>query len=190
MTLWCREEGFSERNARKLLTTLGRKAMLTVQGERAHRRVSFHDLQQDYLRAVAGDGIATLHARLLDAYRPATGSWSDLPPEEPYLWTWLCHHLGEAGRHEELKALLFNPAWIVAKLHAAGIVATMADYDTLHADEDVRLVRHALTLSAHVLTRDHSQLPGQLVGRLRGLSRPAMTSLCAGLEGGMHRARG
>jgi hypothetical protein len=42
LVLWCRDKGLSERNARKLLTILGRKALLTLEGDSPHRRVSFH----------------------------------------------------------------------------------------------------------------------------------------------------
>jgi hypothetical protein len=74
LTLWCQHKGLSERYARKLLTTLGRKALVTVQGD-AHRGVSIHDLQYDYLRAVVGDGIGALHGALIAAYRSKMPGW-------------------------------------------------------------------------------------------------------------------
>jgi hypothetical protein len=91
LAIWCREKGFSERNARKLLTTLGRKALLTLQGESSHRRVSFHDLQHDYLQAVAGDG--------------RTG------PDDGYFFQKLPWHLKQAGERGSTASACIRFEW-------------------------------------------------------------------------------
>jgi hypothetical protein len=128
LTLWCRAEGFSERNARKLLTALGRKALLTVQGESPDRRVSLHDLQHDYLRAVAGDGISTLHGILVDAYRlQCPGGWAS-GTNDGYFFDHLRDHLLEAGLVGELCQLLLDLAWLERKATIGLVFDLPRDY--------------------------------------------------------------
>ena len=66
--LWVYTNGLNERSARQLLTTLGRKSLLRLEGEAPQRHVTLHDLQHDYLRAALHD-LTGLHAELLAAYR-------------------------------------------------------------------------------------------------------------------------
>jgi WD40 repeat protein len=146
------------------------------QGEERSDQLILHDLVCGYLRDQVVDR-ALRQRRLIETHRPASGRWSDLAPEESYLWTWLAYHLLEAGWQERLKALLLEPAWIAAKLTATNVLGTIADYDRIPDDQDLLLVRQALTLSTHVLARDKTQLAGQLAGRLRGISRPAVQIL-------------
>lgn len=182
LTLWCREKGISERDARKLLTKLGRKALLTLQGAAPSRQVSFHDLQHDYLRAVAGDGIAALHNDIIEAYRAkCSGRWATLV-DDGYVFAHLPSHLAEAGRRNELRALLLDYPWLAAKLQATDVNALIADCNRLHGDEDIDLVQQALQLSAHVLAVDPSQLPSQLTGRLHDSKQSLLTQLLAQIE--------
>ncbi len=60
--------------------------------------------------------ISALHGRLLDACRPVSGRWSDLPAGETYLWRHLAGHLLAAGRREELRSTLLDVAFLRAKL--------------------------------------------------------------------------
>ena len=176
LTLWCREKGFSERNARKLLTTLGRKALLTAQGDSPHRRLSFHDLQHDYLRAVAGDGIATLHGSLVEAYRSkCPGGWAS-GPDDGYLFQFLPLHLAQAGQGDALRNLLLDYAWIEAKLKATDAQSVVSDYDLVANDPVLSLVQRALRLSIQALS-DWTHLPSQLIGRLRESDEPRVQAL-------------
>ena len=64
LTLWCREVGFSELHARKLLANLDRKALLRTAGKAPARLVSLHSLQYDYLRAATASVAVELHANI------------------------------------------------------------------------------------------------------------------------------
>jgi WD40 repeat protein len=144
-------------------------------------RLILHDLVGAYLRRSV-DNCPDRHRRLLEAFRPSSGRWFDLPSDEHYLWTWLPFHLMEAGRRDELKMLLLDPAWIAAKLGVTDLPALMSDYDRIPDDADLRLVRQALTLSAHVLAQDKTQLTDQLSGRLIGFGSFGIDELLARLK--------
>lgn len=165
MTLWLHTDGLNERSARKLLTTLERKALLRLEGEAPQRRVSLHDLQHDYVRA-AQDDLTGLHGELLEAYRQKCADGWPTGPDDGHFFEHLAYHLVEAGRKEELRQLLLDFDWLQAKLEATDATALIADFDFLADDADLRLVQGALRLSAHVLAQDRTQLAGQLLGRL------------------------
>jgi hypothetical protein len=165
LTFWLHTGGLKKRDARKLLTTLERKALLRLEGEAPHRFVSLHDLQYDYLRAVVGD-LSSLHGRLLDAYqRRCPDGWQS-GPNDGYFFEHLAYHLVEAGREEELQRLLLDFDWLQAKLAATDVNSLIADYDFLPEESDLRFVQDAIRMSAHVLARDGTQLAGHLLGRL------------------------
>ena len=52
-----------------------------------------------------------------------------LTGESGYYFQRLPWHLGQAGREPERRALLFDFAWMHAKLKALGVNALIADYD-------------------------------------------------------------
>ncbi len=133
----------------------------------ADGRVTLHDLQRDYLvGALAKDTLPKRHRRLVDGYRAACrGVWRDCP-DDGYVFRWLPWHLRAAGETDELRGLLFNPAWMAAKLRTVGAAALEADYALLPDDAEARLVGGALRLSSHVLTKAPDQLASQLWGRL------------------------
>ena len=108
--------------------------------------------------------LSSLHSRLLDAYRPASGNWEDLSHEESYLWHRLRDHfIGSGGRHE-FKDLLVRFSFIEAKLMATDINSVIGDYEPfVGEDQELRLIQAALRLSAHVLAKDRSQLASQLL---------------------------
>jgi WD40 repeat protein len=121
--------------------------------------VRLHDMTRAYL----GDQLATsvaLHARLIDAW----GNVYALPGA--YAWRRLSYHLVEAGRREVLLELLWDFDWLLAKLTATDVPSLIGDYAYLTDQVNLQLVRKALQLSAHILSRDKAQLPSQLLGRL------------------------
>lgn len=66
-----------------------------------------------------------------------------------------------------LHALLLDPHWLQAKLDATHVDTLINYCDRLPpGDEPIRLLRAALSDSAHVLGEDKTQLGSQLVGRL------------------------
>ncbi len=111
--------------------------------------------------------LSLLQGRLLDACRPESGRWTDLPEGETYLWRHLAGHLLAAGRREELRETLLDLSFLRAKLEVTGIHSLIADFDLATGkDADLSLVREALRLSAGALSGDPAQLAPQLLGRL------------------------
>src|SRR5208337_2697629 len=90
-------------------------------------------------------------------------------PDDGYFFQHLPYHLSEAGLGDELRGLLIDCEWLEAKLKATDVVQLLADFDLASGDEAITLVRDALRLSAHHLTRDPTLLRGQLHGRLLGV---------------------
>jgi WD40 repeat protein len=186
LVLWQRADDLSDRDARALLARLERNALLRLEGTAPNRTVTLHDLQYDYLRAVASDP-ARLQQQLLDGYRRhCPDGWAS-GHDDGYFFQRLPYHLLHAGRAGELHQLLLDFDWLQAKLTATGPVALVADFDLLPSDLELRLVRDALRLSAHVLARDAGQLPSQLHGRLPTEQRPAVQAMLAQARTRQHR---
>ena len=82
--------------------------------------------------------------------------------------------------------LLLDPRWMARKLAGPGVAALVDDYSG--SEGDLRLVGDALRLSAHVLARDHSQLVGQLLGRLSGSDVRGHRELIAGARAALSRS--
>ena len=145
-------------------------------------RISRHDLQGDVAGSLlrAQDGLGKAHAQLLTGYRNrCTDGWPSVVGDG-YVFEHLATHLAAAGQHEELQRLLIDFNWLWAKLRATNVNALLADYKAdkeLVTDPDLRLVQAAVRLSAHVLARDPTQLPGQLVGRLLTYEQPVIQGL-------------
>jgi WD40 repeat protein len=179
LTLWQHAGGLPAYQARKLLTSLDRSALLKLQGWEPGRLVTLHDLQHDYLRARAGEDLPSLHARLLAAYQAQCPNGWPSGPDDGYFFPRLPYHLLAAGRENELRRLLLDYPWLRAKLAAAGVGALLPDYDLLPGDRALALLQGALRLAAHVLARDPAQLPGQLTGRLLGVAAPDLQDFVA-----------
>jgi len=176
LTFWLHTDGLKERDARRLLTILERKALLRFEGKAPHRLVSLHDLQHDYLRAVA-ENLSSLHGRLLDAYQQKCADGWQSGPNDGYFFEHLAYHLVKAGRKDELRGMLFDFDWLQAKLDAVDVNSLIADYDYLPEEEELRLVQGAIRLSAHVLARDKTQLAGQLLGRMQSFRESGIQSM-------------
>jgi WD40 repeat protein len=143
------------------------------------RRYRIHDLMLDYLRRRLGaDRLANKHRQLLHRYEQrCSGNWAR-GPNDGYLFENLVWHLRSAGRAGDALALITSFEWIGAKLDACGITPLVADYDWFASrDENARLLREALRLSAYVLANDRRQLPGQLLGRLVENSSPVIETV-------------
>lgn len=126
------------------------------------RELLLHDVLRAWLREKNRDSLVSWNATLVDV--------------SPPLWTERPYHLKEAGRVEELRALLFNFDWIKNKLVITGFLALLLDFDYL-GDSAAKLVQQAIRLSAHILSRDANQLASQLVGRLLDREEPEIRGL-------------
>ncbi|HSS52487.1 MAG TPA: NB-ARC domain-containing protein [Thermoanaerobaculia bacterium] len=128
--------------------------------------------------------LSLLHGRLLDACRPASGRWADLPTGEAYLWRRLAGHLLAAGRSEEFRETLLDLSFLRAKLEATDIHSLIADFGLgTGKDGDLSLVREALRLSAGALAGDTAQLAPQLLGRLLDRRERALQTLLNAARG-------
>jgi WD40 repeat protein len=132
--------------------------------------IRLHDVVRSYLAMQLAEPEA-LHCRLVNAW----GDASHLP--HPYAWRWISYHLTAGGSTDRLRDLLFDFGWMQAKLKATDIVELLADYEFIHGDHDLDLVRGALRLSAHVLAADRTQLAGQLLSRLPANESPQIATL-------------
>ncbi len=176
-TLWEHTGNLKKRNVEKLLIKLKDRSLLRLDGKAPNRLISLHDLQLDYLRATAGD-LTSLHNKLLEAYGKECGNkWSD-GPEDGYFFEHLAYHMKEAGRKEELRKLLLDFEWMYTKLKKVFIIqdktgmevpnvnSLIRDYDYLPDDTEIGLVQGAIKLSYNAISKDKTQLAGQLLGRL------------------------
>jgi WD40 repeat protein len=140
---------------------------LLLRFDRQAGTIRLHDVIRAYLLKKGESHLAAWHNRLLDACRPVNGHWPDLPRDESYLWNYLIHHLLGAGQSDVCRALLLDFHYLRSKLSATDVNALLADYSAFaEKDQELRLVRDALRLSAHALARNPAELPGQLLGRL------------------------
>ncbi len=148
--------------------------------DRKSGAIRLHDVTRRVLVEQRVKELSSLHSRLLDVYRPASGRWEDLSDEKEYMYRRLRDHFIGAGQQSECKALLMNFIFIEARLNARDINFVLSDYEPFaRADREVRFVRDALRLSAHVLATNKSQLAPQLLGRLWGRNEPNLCNLIA-----------
>jgi WD40 repeat protein len=170
-TLW-KPEGLNEHDTQYVMNELLNRSLVQ---QDVLGCLSLHYLLFDYLHQQAGD-LTTLHNRLLSAYtEQCSEGWHT--GNDSYFFEHLAYHLMAAGKEEELRRLLFDFNWLVAKLESTGVTSLVADYDFLTDDKDLHLVQRALQLSAHILERDKTQLAGQLLGRLLYYEAPEIQAL-------------
>jgi WD40 repeat protein len=149
--------------ARRLVDRLQARSLLTRDEE---DRIRLHDLQGDYLRKEVGD-LAPLHRKLVDAYRARCPEGLAKGADDGYFFQRLPWHLVEGGQKDALRELLLDFHWIERKLAATHINAVMEDFLPFEEERELRLLRDALRLSAHVLVKDPGQLAFQILERLR-----------------------
>ena len=136
------------------------------------RRLRLHDIIRSYHLPRDPSARQNPHTKLIAAYRVKCSDRWATGPDDGYFFQWLPYHLAEADLADELRSILLDYRWMAAKLQATSIQALIADYDRLpEDDEELRLVRHALVLSANVLAKaeNQHQFASQLIGRLTGL---------------------
>ncbi len=165
---WHQAAGLSGLNARKLLTTLHRKNLLTVRDMPESRAIEFHDLQHEYLQVLAEHEkrTAQYHEVLVVSYRDdAVPDWWSVP-DDGYFYQNFISHLLAAGRRDQCEDLLFSCDWLQRNLTVRGIRDLVKDLSLFRDSAEVRLLSRAIRLSAHVVIHDASQLYGQLFGRI------------------------
>ncbi|WP_460532869.1 NB-ARC domain-containing protein [Flindersiella endophytica] len=170
---WQHTHGWSPGAVRQLCRVLADRCLVDAYLA-DHDAIVLHDVFRSYLRHLAADGWAGMHASLLDAYRPlAAGGWSSLPPEHEYLWRNLPYHLGHAELENELIELAADPRYLITKAARFGYRALAHDKAAIDAvgqpDPDgpgleTWIAARALTGSAYLL---HGlTLPSDIAGTL------------------------
>ena len=176
--LWGRTGGLDDLDTENLSERLNRLS-LTLSFDPTRRCVRLHDVIRQYLVHRLGDGLVALHFELLDAHRPGTGAWADLPPSEPYLWDHLASHLIAAGRSAELVGAVLDLRYLVAKIRARSALATERDLvaaeHTAHGGVTLSLLRRCFVQSSHIFHRCETRedLESTLHSRLQHLSELA-----------------
>ncbi len=118
-----------------------------------------HDLMRSWLAAAITNAIE-LHSRLVDAWT----DWMHLP--DTYAWRWLTWHLVRAKRAVDVERILWDPAWLQAKLAHTDVNALLSDFHRMNLDTEGSLIEETIRLSSHILAKDPRQFPSQMVGRL------------------------
>jgi WD40 repeat protein len=178
-TLWRHTGKLASDVSRDLLLRLHRRALLLHSED--GKRISFHDLQHDFLRLNV-TSLAKAQAALIDAYRAVAAAGWARGPDDGYFFQHLLQHLAAADLRDDLKALLCNHDWLGVKLRATDVAGVLADYDLAEKEPDFSLIQHAIRLSIPALLRDPVHLPSQLLGRLMKAEGRAVQALLIGAE--------
>ena len=142
--------------------------------------VRLHDVVRRWLRRrLAEERLRALNDQLLEATRPESTRWSDLPETDTYLWRWAGWHLAEAGRTAELADTVRSIDYLARKTHWLGPAAVETDLRlaaTLLPDLDRLARRYRQT--AHLFTQiaDPLQVAANVSARLGDLTRKEWTT--------------
>jgi WD40 repeat protein len=118
--------------------------------------VRIHDTIRLVLHGLSEGQRTSWHERLI----------STLGELSPYYWRYIAYHLAALRRHDDIWALLRDVGWLQRKVAASDIASAILDLSFLPPRPEVKSLQRALVASAHVLSRDPSQLSSQLAGRL------------------------
>ena len=170
---WSHFFSFSMNETRRHLQHLHDRGLLFADVD----RISFHDLQHDYL-LLQVDDLAGLHRQLLDSYRAllpvGQDRWFALPHDEPYIRNHLMHHLIGADRWAELITTVTDPAHLANRIFLDGPHLAEADIAQAAAlSLDQRLLdwlQNRLAESSHLFTNvfSLSDVAATLASRLVG----------------------
>ncbi len=167
-----------------------------------------HDLLADYLIA-ATDDFSRLHGQFVEAYAARCPEGFAAGTDDGYYFDHLTYHLARSRRRVDLHRLLCNADWLHARLAATDPAALIGDFRWIDSPvssspiagageggrngvyrsrsgdrelHDLRTLRDAIRLSAHVLVDEPGQLASQLLGRLAGSQFPTLKPLLAQLR--------
>lgn len=122
--------------------------------------IRLHTAAHTYLRHRCADQLATMHARLLDAFRKdlidGRQSWYSLPLSNVYLWANLATHLSHAHLGDELVRTTTDLRYVVTKTLLCGPGPVEADLQEAQrhnrADERLLALQTLLRGIGHQLT--------------------------------------
>ncbi|MBB5938791.1 NB-ARC domain-containing protein [Streptomyces zagrosensis] len=152
-----RHSGDVDRHEAERLCLVYAEVNLIEEFRLAPPAIRLHDVISGYLRHDVRPRATMLHRALLDSYRadlPKADSlptaWWQLPAKEPYLWRQLAPHLRDAGRADELTALLRDLRWASVKNHRLGPASAEADTAVLPDDTHARALGQLLRGTSHL----------------------------------------
>jgi hypothetical protein len=156
ITLWCRGDGMSARDARQLVAELDRRSLLRLEGQVGERVVWLHDLSWAYVRGSAKD-MKSLDAALIAAYEALCDRGWASGPGDGYYFAHLIRHMLRVGRRNDAFELLENPAWLSRELDATDVFSLQEDVERVGAGLEHWAA--FLKANAHRLQR-HEPEPG------------------------------
>lgn len=161
---WSETSDLSPLKARRLLTTLHRRNLLTLRETDSGRAVECHDLQHEYLclLAVEQNKMPRYHQALIDGYRVSDGNL----PDDGYFFQHIVSHFLEAQQTEQCIELLHSVAWLSGKLTTCGLGDLLNELNLFRDRPQTRLLTRAIRLSSHAICGDTSQIFGQLQARI------------------------
>lgn len=150
---WGRSGGLDELDTEMLCERLWRLSLLLAFDLRT-RVVRLHDVVRRFLLLRIDDRLVALHRTLLEAGRPASGAWGDLPGHDPYWWQWLFMHLLSAGRHDELLQTALDLRYLAAKTVARTAFSVESDLHTAEVawpgNRELQDLRRSYGQAAHL----------------------------------------
>jgi len=162
--LWSKTGPLSPLKARRLLTTLHRRNLLTLRDTDSGRVIECHDLQHEYLRMLAVEQAQLMlyHRALVDSYQTTDESL----PNDGYFFEHIVSHLVDSQQTERCVELLHSVAWLSGKLTTCGIGELLRELNLFRDRPQTRLLARAVRLSSHAIGHDTSQISGQLQARI------------------------
>jgi hypothetical protein len=113
--LWKGLAGIDQGETSDLIDDLADRALLDRIIDANKRSIQLHDLLHDFITIELGpDQRLAAHERMLAAYRPEQGHWSDIP-DDGYIYDHLTYHLREVDDGPGLARLFDNPSWLEAR---------------------------------------------------------------------------
>ncbi|MDB9503668.1 hypothetical protein PN441_11355 [Spirulina major CS-329] len=186
----------AEHQLRPILRQWEQFLRLQLVGE-DRRYTIYHAVFRDFLRKEAeetGVDLADIQGRVADDFTQAAapmmtalgqGLTAQIAEQQSYLLHHQLSHFVDVGDGEQLRVWLTNFGFLQQKLEAVGISPLIDDYDRVlplvsgEEQQALTLIQDALRLSAHVLEQDHTQLAGQLLGRLLSFDQSDIVRLLA-----------
>ncbi len=105
--LWGSTGGYDVLDTEELCERLSDLSLL-LHYDLAARSIRLHDVIHRFLQHSHASQLVAWHVMLLDAHRPMSGDWAEMPIDEPYMWQHLAEHLLNAGKDEEFVHLALS----------------------------------------------------------------------------------
>jgi WD40 repeat protein len=154
--LWGRTGSLDEFDTERLCERLHRLS-LTMVFDPTLRYIKLHDVIRLFLVLRLGPRLASVQGELLEAHRPPSGKWADLPVSDPYLWEHLAYHQKASGAVDELTATVTDLRYLAAKTIARNTLAAERDLRTAEeaapGDTALRRLRRHFVQVGHIANR-------------------------------------